>query len=190
MALAETHGRLMGELPTAVDNLDSKTAAALRWFVKALSTDLNHDQFIYLWIALEILYDDSNVRVQVPYVGPCQHEIPQCPQCGRATTKPLRGASIKQFLQGSGMPAEQATELWRLRQLVHGAIPFDSKKLENLGASIQPLRAVVAAGLKSRLGKTDAEPPIVGIGAVLIHPAVGLGGTRSINEDDIRPLMP
>jgi len=55
----------------------------LRWFVKALGTDLLHDQFIFLWMALEILCDDSDVRVEEPYVGPCQHQIPECPECGR-----------------------------------------------------------------------------------------------------------
>jgi len=81
--MSAIQGRLMGELPDAVDNLDSRTSAMLRWFVKALGTDLLHDQFIFLWIALEILCDDSDVRVEEPYVGPCQHQIPECPECGR-----------------------------------------------------------------------------------------------------------
>jgi len=81
--MSAIQGRLMGELPDAVDNLDSRTSAMLRWFVKALGTDLLHDQFIFLWMALEILCDDSDVRVEEPYVGPCQHQIPECPECGR-----------------------------------------------------------------------------------------------------------
>ncbi len=40
-----------------------------------------------------------------------------------------------------------------MRQLMHGAIPSDSEELANLGLLVQPLRAVVAAGLKTSLGK-------------------------------------
>ena len=74
--LLTIQGRLIGELPESLDIPDSKAAAVLRWFVKALGTNLHHDQFIFLWIALEILCDASDVRVEEPYVGPCQHQIP------------------------------------------------------------------------------------------------------------------
>jgi hypothetical protein len=188
--LLAIQGRLIGELPESVDIPDSKTAAVLRWFVKALDTDLHHDQFIFLWIALEILCDASDVRVEEPYVGPCQHQIPACPDCGRATTRMVRGATIKAFLQSYGVSADQAQQLWQMRQLMHGAIPFDSKKLENLGGLIQPLRAVVAAGLKSKLGKTPTDLPIVAAGGYSIHPAMGLDGSKPITEDDVRPLIP
>lgn len=188
--LLTIQGRLIGELPESVDIADSKTAAVLRWFVKALGTDLHHDQFIFLWIALEILCDASDVRVEEPYVGPCQHQIPACPDCGQATTRMVRGATIKAFLQSYGVTADQAKQLWQMRQLMHGAIPFDSKKLENLGGLVQPLRAVVAAGLKSKLGKTPSDLPIVAVGGYSIHPAMGLGGSRRITEDDVSPLVP
>lgn len=188
--LLTIQGRLIGELPESVDIPDSKTAAVLRWFVKALGTNLHHDQFIFLWIALEILCDASDVRVEEPYVGPCQHQIPECPDCGRATTRMVRGATIKKFLQSYGVTAEQAKQLWQMRQLMHGAIPFDSKKVESLGGLVQPLRAVVAASLKSKLGKTPTDLPIVAVGGYSIHPAMGFGGSRQITEDDIRPLIP
>jgi len=64
--MSAIQGRLIGELPEAVDTLDSKTAAALRWFVKALGTELLHDQFIFLWIALEIVCDAAGIRVEQP----------------------------------------------------------------------------------------------------------------------------
>jgi hypothetical protein len=181
-------GRVIGELPATVDFLDSKTAAVLRWFVKALGTNLLHDQFIFLWIALEILRDASDVRVEEPYTGPCQHQIPACPDCGRPTTRMVRGATIKKFLQSYGVPEQQAKELWAMRQLMHGSIPFDSKKLENLGGLVQPLRAAVAAGLKSKLGKTDDDPPTVAAEGLMVHPALGFGGTQRVTAHDFRPL--
>jgi hypothetical protein len=37
-------GQLLGEFPTSIDIEDERVAAALRWFVKALSTQFLHDQ--------------------------------------------------------------------------------------------------------------------------------------------------
>jgi hypothetical protein len=144
-------GMVLGRLPESVEIGDSKTAAVLRWFVKALSTDFLHDQFIFLWIAFEILCDASDVRVREPYVGPCGHEVIVCPVCEEPTTRMVRGATMRAFLHRFGVSQDQAKELWRMRQLMHGAIPFDSEKLAGLGTFLQSLRAVVAAGLKARL---------------------------------------
>jgi hypothetical protein len=183
-------GALLAELPESVDLGDSKTAAILRWFLKALGTDLLHDQFIFLWIGLEILCDASDVRVVEHYVGQCQHVITSCPACGEPTTRLVRGATLRAFLQSYGMDEEQAKELWRMRQLMHGAIPFDSHKLANLGALVQPLRAVVAAGLKPRLGKPEGDPPIVARSGASMHPAMAVEGTGPLSEEDLDPLTP
>jgi hypothetical protein len=183
-------GRVLGELPESVDIPDSKTAAVLRWFVKALGTDVLHDQFIFLWIALEILCDASDVRVEEPYIGRCKHEIAVCPECAKPTTRMVRGGTMKAFLQSYGVTAEQAKKLWEMRQLMHGAIPFDSKKLSWLGGLVQELRAVVAAGLKSKLGKTSDDLPIVANTGLAVHPAMGMGKNRPITENDVRPLIP
>jgi hypothetical protein len=102
----------------------------------------------------------------------------------------VRGATIKAFLQRYGVTKQQANQLWDMRQLMHGAVPFDSKKLQNLGRLVQALRAVVASGLKSRMGKRNDEPPIVAPEGFIVHPAMALGGTRQITENDVRPLFP
>jgi hypothetical protein len=183
-------GRMFGQLPDSLEVEGSKIAAALRWFVKALSTDLLHDQFIFLWIALEILCDASEVEVLAPYVGPCQHEIGACPDCGTPTTRMVRGATMRAFLERFGVSEEQAKKLWRMRQLMHGAIPFDSSELKGLGSLVQPLRSVVADGLKERLGKKPEEPPLVATSGLSIHPALGAGGTSRITDEDIQPLVP
>jgi hypothetical protein len=181
-------GRLIGQLPDSLDAGDSKTAAVLRWFVKSLGTNLLHDQFIFLWIGLEILCDASEVRIEEPYVGRCGHEIANCPDCDEPTTRMVRGATIRAFLEELGVDEEQAKRLWQMRQLMHGAIPFDSDKLSDLGALVQPLRAVVAAGLKARLGKEPADPPIVAPSGFSIHPAMAMQGSGQVTEEDIRPL--
>jgi hypothetical protein len=182
-------GALLGQLPDSADVGNSKTAATLRWFVKSLATNLLHDQFIFLWIALEILCDASDVKIVEPYVGPCQHEIANCPVCHEPTTRLVRGATLRAFLENAGISESQSKELWNMRQLMHGAIRFDSKKLANLGPLVQPLRAVVAAELKTKLGKQEDDAPIVAGAGLTFHPSVTLEGTRKINEDDIHPLM-
>jgi hypothetical protein len=190
--LLSVQGRLIGELPQSVDGLDSKTSAVLRWFVKAISTNVLHDQFIFLWIALEILCGMTpTVRVDKTYVAPCSHEIAECPVCGRSTAKKVEGSTKKAFLESYGVSPEKATELWRMRQMMHGAINFDSTKIEGLSGLVQPLRAVVAAGLKTRLGRTEMDPPIVAAEAgVSFHPAMAMGGHRQVTAADINPLIP
>lgn len=188
--MGSIQGRAFGLLPDTVDIDDSKTAAVLRWFVKALDTSNLHDQFIFLWIGLETLCDMSDVEVVEPYVGDCGHPIARCvePDCGRPTTRLVRGPTIKKFLESYGVQKEQAHKLWRMRQLMHGEIPFDSDKLSTLGALVQPLRAVVAAGLKEKLNMMPEDPPIVARTGLAIHPSMGAAGTAKITEADIRPL--
>lgn len=183
-------GRMLGQLPDSLEIDNSQLTAALRWFVKALGTNLLHDQFIFFWIALEILCDASEIKVLAPYVGPCHHEIAACPECETPTTRMVRGATMRAFLERFGITESQAKELWAMRQLMHGAIPFDSTKLKNLGSLVQPLRAVVAAGLKERLGKSPDEPPLVAVSGASVHPALGAYGTGQVKEEDLRPLIP
>jgi hypothetical protein len=181
-------GLTLGRLPDLETIPDSKAAAALRWFVKSLDTVLLHDQFIFLWIALEILSDRSGRRVEEPYKGPCQHEIPNCPECGRPTAQMVRGATLREFLEELGVSVGDVSALWRMRQLMHGAVPFDSKKLEALPVLVQVLRAAVAAEIKHSLGWEPTAPPLVAASGLSIHPALRIGGTRTINVDDISPL--
>jgi hypothetical protein len=181
---------LYGELPESEDIGNSKVAAALRWYVKSQGANLLHDQFIFLWIALEILCGLSDIRVEKPYVARCQHLIATCPECGTATTREQHGLTLRKYLEAKGVSATQAKTLWDLRQLMHGEIPFDSKKLENLPLLVQPLNAVVAAGLKDVLGKSADDSPVVAMSGVPF-PAVALTlPTALITEEHLRPLIP
>jgi hypothetical protein len=181
-------GLALGRLPDLEAIPDSKAAAALRWFVKSLDTLLLHDQFIFLWIALEILSDRSGKRVEELYKGPCQHVIQNCPECGRPTAQMVRGATLREFLEELGVSAGDASALWRMRQLMHGAVPFDSEKLDALPALVQMLRAAVAAAIKLSLGWEADAPPFVAASGFSIHPALSVGGTRAICVDDVSPL--
>jgi hypothetical protein len=75
--------------------------------------------------------------------------------------------------------------------MMHGDIRFDSKEIKGLSGLVQPLRAVVAAGLKKRLGRSEIEPPFVAAeAAYTFHPAMAMGGQRPVTAADISPLIP
>jgi hypothetical protein len=176
-------------LPLAVPTMAPRVAAALRWFVKSLSTDLLHDQFMFLWIALEVLCDLSGVTVTGPYLCTNGHPIPECPECHASTTKPVRGQSIRRFLQDSGgIDSATGKELWGVRQMMHGAVDFDSKKLERLPALVQILRAAVAMRLKEALGFPADFAPFVQPEGLMIHPSAMVVGTQALAADDLLSL--
>jgi hypothetical protein len=190
--LSANEGRIIGELPESVDGLESKTSAVLRWYVKSISTNVLHDQFMFLWIALEILCGlTPSARVDEVFVARCGHAIPKCPECGKSTAKKVEGSTKKAFLESYGVPPAKTRELWRMRQMMHGEVMFDSKEVKGLSGLVPPLRAVVAADLKKRLGKSATEPPIVAPQAtVTYHPAMAMGGHRTVTAADISPLLP
>jgi hypothetical protein len=181
-------GQLLGCFPATLDRGDSRDRAALRWFVKSLATEVLHDEFIFLWIALEILCDASGTREERPYTGPCQHEISQCPECGRATAQIVRGATLRKFIEGFGIDGEAARKLWKYRQMMHGAISFEPGTGQDLASMVQLLRATVAASLKDRFGMAPDEPPLIAFSGLSIHPAPALGGTSPITEEHLQPL--
>jgi hypothetical protein len=183
-------GVRVGSLPLSTDINNSEVAAALRWFVKGLGTSALHDQFIFLWIALEILCDASDVRVTEPLRCPNGHIIAQCLECDADTTteRVVRGRTLRSYLEQVGVSESRARELWKMRQLMHGAIPFDSAKLAGLGGSVQTLRAAVTARLKEQLAVDPDQPPMVADTGLSMHPAIALGGKHPIEEEDLSSL--
>lgn len=176
-------------LPDEVAKIEVRTAAALRWFYKSMTTDLSHDVFIFLWIALEILADLSPISIQAPYLARCNHTIKHCPDCGTPTDKEVRGPTIKQFLiTALGVEARTADSLWRMRQMMHGAVNFEVSKLQDLPKLIQPLRSAVAIGLKRSLGIDPTQAPLVKMSGFAINPTVALGGIRKVTAEDLRSL--
>jgi len=186
--LEAVRGQLLGRFPADLDTGNSHNRAALRWFVKSLSTDVLHDEFIFLWIALEILCDASGVREERFYVGACGHTIRECPECSRPTAQMVRGATIRKFIEKTGVSDDDCRKLWKYRQMMHGAIRFDPGTGQELGPLVQLLRAVVAARLKPQLGLSSEQPPVVSFSGLSIHPAMGLGGTSRVTNDHLQPL--
>ena len=182
-------GAISVSLPDQVPDYDQRTAAVLRWFTKSMSTNLLHDAFIFLWIALEILVDLSPISVEDPYRARCNHLIKHCPECGTSTVREVRGATIRRYLEVSfGLNRETSGALWRIRQMMHGSINFEADKLQDLPKLIQPLRAAVAQGLKRQLGIDTFAAPVISSTGATINPAMSVGGTRTINFDDLKSL--
>lgn len=118
-------GRLLGEFPPSLDVNDERVAAALRWFVKALGTQFLHDQYLFLWIALEILCDTAKFKVEEPSrCWRCGHETPECPSCGLPTTQRRQGQTIRGFIERFGVSEVDSSQMWKCRQMMHGSARF------------------------------------------------------------------
>ena len=174
------------DLAVELAALDRRQRAALDWYLKALAAQYQVDQFMFLWIAFEILSDLSPLRVEGPLVTRCQHEIAECPVCGNATSRVVQGATRKRYLvEGFGLEDEVARELWRTRQILHGSEDFDSAMMGRLAELCQVLRAVVNAALKHALGLALDAPPVVLFGQFSILPHGGVDGRRRVNDEDL-----
>jgi hypothetical protein len=182
-------GRLMPDLGIDLDPADHKANRALDWYLKALTAPFEVDHFIFLWIAMEILAGDSDLKVSEPVRGPCGHAIAVCPECDQPTARPVQGTSIQRYLtEGYGVEPEIASQMWKARQMLHGRHGFDSKVMDDLPDLSQRLRAVVIAALKPKLGIPDVEPPFAAPTGTSILPIAGLEGERPVTQEDLAPL--
>jgi hypothetical protein len=168
-------------------NLPRHVAGARGWYVKSLATPYTADQFIFLWIALESLWAKSGHKTSGPFACPHGHEIASCPTCGAPTEKPVFGLGIQSYLVAEcGISEAEASRLWRARQIMHGAIPFDSQAMRELPERVQILRAAVARALKAAMGREPDQLPKVVAGAVAIDPSqTGVFGTCTIDAGDL-----
>lgn len=179
------HTVQMPDATVALDRSDGKANAALDWYIKALGAPFHVDQFIFFWIAAEVMWGRSDVRVEASYRARCGHEIVECPYCGTPTAKPVQGASIQEYFVTHGIDEDVARRLWRARQIMHGNERFDSAVIQALDELTQILRAVVCSELKLALGVAPDAPPLVEAGHVAIAGGFGLGGYRAITADDL-----
>lgn len=129
----------------------------------------------------------SGIQVVAPYLPPCDHEISNCPTCQRELTRVVQGPSVRRyFTERWGLEEAQAQRLWRLRQIMHGAVPFDSETMDASDELVQIVRAVVAAEIKLYYGLPLDGLPTVKMGAVGIRPdSLGLGGEAEITQADL-----
>jgi hypothetical protein len=170
--------------PLEPDN--ARAEAALGWHLKAMASPFVAEQFMLNWIALEILWRRSGVSVQAPYKANCGHVIEECPTCGKPTSREVRGASIEKYLvEVCGVGSEEAKRLWRLRQMFHGDVAFDSAEAAALPEFIQILRAAVVKECKASLGVSAEALPLVSSGAASFGPQMALGTLQEVKEHDL-----
>jgi hypothetical protein len=126
------------DLSVTLEALDRRQHAALDWYLKALAAQFQVDQFMFLWIAFEIQSDESPVRVEGPLITRCQHELAECPVCGKPTTRVIQGPTRQRYLTETfGIGEDVARELWRARQILHGAQDFDSALMGRLPSCVK-----------------------------------------------------
>ncbi len=159
------------QLDLSLEKASTKTRAALRWYIKGLAATYEVDKFVFFWVALEFLRSQSRVSVVSPYVAPkCKHEIPNCPTCGKPTSKFLFGESIKKFLvEKANTPQETANKLWQFRQIVHAKKDLTYEDMRDLPMMANSLRKALLVLLKSALGwPLDQPPAMLPVGSGII----------------------
>jgi hypothetical protein len=183
-------GRIVPDLGVDLDPDDARANRALDWYLKALTAPFEADHFIFLWIACEILAAESELTVTEPYRGPrCGHVIAECPECRAPTTKHVQGKSMKRWLtDGFGVDEQVAKRIWRARQMLHGAVSFDSSVMDELPELAQWLRSVLVTELKRRLRVPENEPPFAVPTGLSVSPFMGLSGRAKVCERDLNPL--
>ena len=119
-----------------------RTAAAKRWYMKALAVPYQLDRFMLMWIAFEIMWKASDVSVEEHWKCDCGALLEKCPTCSRPTARQVRGASIRAFMEREcSVSPEDARDLWRLRQVLHGDVDFDSALMGSSGIEVGELTA-------------------------------------------------
>ncbi len=170
---------------------NTRIRAALRWYVKGLASNYEVDNFIFFWIALEILRSESGISVGGPYRAKCGHKIPICPNCGEQTFREELGKSIKAFLTKQlGIAATNANKLWEFRQMLHGANELTPQATSELPRMVLILRQAVVAALKMALGFPPSDPPLVLAEGPSISSSFAIGGTRTLDNHDVDLGLP
>ena len=163
-------------------DLDQKTRTALRWYSLALQPQSIAQQFMALWIALELIVNDKLKATLVPYKAPCEHLIENCPTCGKPTNRRIGGAQIKKFLVSSMLiDPNDVQNLWRTRQISHGNNKMRSEDIEKIDAAALILLRIVRRLLGNRIATGYQEQNVD-----FPWPRYSmLEGTRRIGAQDI-----
>lgn len=179
--------RVLPEIGLELIPSSEKAARARDWFLKALAAPLEVDRFIFLWIATEIFAGESAVAQEQFYRANCGHEIPACPDCGATTARKVQGKTLKTYLETEfGLTSELASAAWDLRQMLHGAIGFDSLRMQSLPQISVSLHAGLLEAMKRDFGlEPNALPKIDTLNAVLVSPHLQLAGQRAITPVDL-----
>lgn len=164
---------------------DSRIRDALDWYMKGLGAINDPDRFIFFWVAFELLVKLSSIEVTEPTKLRCQHSIPNCPECGKATATYRQGATQTAVLQDLGATEDQAKHLWKMRQMVHGARSFGPNQTGELYEGVHLLRRCVFAALKKILGWDPEARPRARETGLSIHGSLMTSTPVRVREWDL-----
>lgn len=187
-AISQALGHLAVEQTIALrrtyERAGGRESRALDWYLKAANSPYDVDQFIFLWIALEVLLDgDADVMVEAPYQSRCGHTISNCPECGVDTRVQVRGKSLRAYLKRYGASEEDARDLWRTRQMMHGKNDLSRDAQSEVPRHVQVLRRALVQALKERLHMPSTDAPIAAPEDVAtIDPHFALSGTSHVTS--------
>jgi hypothetical protein len=144
------------------DELSERQIAALRWYHKALAAKYDVERFIFLWVALEVLFELDGEKVLSHYTAPCGHEIPACPACQRTTEKVVNGPSLKHYLEDKcSVDTMVAVRLWRFRQILHGRYKATHAEATEAAIMNMHLHAAVTRSIVNLLNIDPRAVPTV-----------------------------
>jgi hypothetical protein len=167
---------------------DPVARRALDWYLKALAAPLQADRFMFFWIATEILSDASDVKIEESYVTRCKHRIDTCPECGESLERYVQGRSRQAYLeQVFGLTADVSSRIWRMRQMMHGAVPLTASAMDDLSEFCSHLQSGLIQELKKRLGLAPGSLPTMNP-SLHMSPVFNLGGKREVKSDDLAEL--
>lgn len=169
-----------------VNSIEEKAdQIALWWYIKALSTPFLLEKLSFFTTIIDIISKPHKVG---SYKANCGHEISVCPEpdCTESIERPLVGDSVKEFLIAKGFSNEEASRVWKIRQIVHGKDLFSFQELSDASVLVTKLQKILFNYLVSK-NKLEDFYPTEDINVVLPIPlSMMLTGHRNILESDMK----
>lgn len=140
-------------------NLNKKELTILKWYTNSLSFNADADRFICLWICLEQLSNEYKSEILAPLKTICNHEISECPICGKSIKKETQGIKFVEYLKKElHINEDISKDLWEARQIVHGA---SYKGKNGFDKVLAELHKGILRKVKEILHLKDTDPPII-----------------------------
>jgi hypothetical protein len=147
-------------------NLSPRLLGSFRWFRKGLEANIaNHpeDEFIYYWIALEMIaaeFTEGKQRFMFCHI--CRTQFETCPNCGKstATKAQVSDGIINMFDKHLSWPTEKFRDLNSTRsKLMHGNKAISEEFRQELIEGNADLRGALVTGYEVLLGFTVGSHP-------------------------------
>ncbi len=139
--------------------LESVDKNALKWFVKALGTNNEVDQFTNYIICLDILSHKLSLNQRNPICSKCKSEIEIIHNCGESF---LIQPYAMDYLKKVGLSEEDAKKFNTLRNAIfHGRKNLSSERLDEILDLNNKLKNFLTNKLREVLGIAADQPPIL-----------------------------